>query len=363
MLNYIFKRTLLIFPTLFGILLLNFLIIQFAPGGPVERTIAKLTHNNAELDNNFTSFNSELKTNVSKNIAPSKYSGSKGLDPEIVQEIEKLYGFDKPLMTRFFIMIKDFVTFNFGESFFKGKQVIELIIERLPISISLGLWSTLIIYLISIPLGIKKAVSNGSKFDFYSSLIIFIGYSIPAFLFAILLLLLFAKGGYFPIFPISGITSLNFTELGLIDKIKDYLWHIILPILALVVGGFAGLTMLTKNTFIEEINKQYVLTAKAKGLNNNEILYKHVFRNAMILVISQIPETLIKILFTGALLIEIIFSLEGLGLLGFEAAINRDYPVIFATLYIYTLIGLVFNLISDIMYVLIDPRINFEGRS
>lgn len=362
MIVYIIKRISLIFPTLFGILLLNFLIIQFAPGGPVERTIAKLTHSDANLSNNFNSFGSELKTNPAKNITPSKYSGSKGLDPQIIAEIEQLYGFDKPLLSRFFTMIKDFLSFNFGESFFKGKKVIDLIIERLPVSISLGLWSTLIIYLISIPLGIKKAVKNGSKFDFYTSLIIFIGYSIPSFLFAILLLLLFAKGGAFPIFPISGITSINFSDLTLIEKIKDYLWHIILPILSLVIGGFAGLTMLTKNTFIAEINKQYVITAKAKGLNNQEILYKHIFRNAMILVISQIPETLIKILFTGALLIEIIFSLDGLGLLGFEAAINRDYPVIFATLYIYTLMGLVFNLISDIMYVLIDPRINFESK-
>lgn len=363
MLYYIFKRTALIFPTLFGILLLNFLIIQFAPGGPVERTIAKLTHSGAELDSNFTNFGSALKTDISKSTNNIKYAGSKGLDPEIIAEIETLYGFDKPLMVRFYIMVKDFLTFNFGESFFKGKKVIDLIKERLPISISLGLWSTLIIYLISIPLGIKKAIKNGSKFDFYSSLVIFIGYSIPSFLFAILLLLLFAQGGSFPVFPISGITSLNFSELSLIDKIRDYIWHLILPLLALIVGGFAGLTMLTKNTFIEEINKQYVLTAKAKGLNEKEILYGHIFRNAMILVISQIPETLIKILFTGALLIEIIFSLDGLGLLGFEAAINRDYPVIFATLYIYTLIGLVFNLVSDIMYVLIDPRINFQGKT
>ena len=360
MLNYILKRIAFIFPTLFGILLLNFLIIQFAPGGPVERTIAKLTHT-TELDNNFTNYNSELKTSLNNSSNPSKYAGSKGLDPEIIKEIEKLYGFDKPIINRFFIMLKDFLTFNFGESFFKGKKVIDLIKERLPISISLGLWSTLIIYLISIPLGIHKAVNNGSKFDFYSSLVIFIGYSIPSFLFAILLLLLFGKGGSIPIFPISGITSQNFSELSFFAQIKDYFWHLTLPILSLIIGGFAGLTMLTKNSFIEEINKQYIITAKAKGLNSKEILYRHVFRNAMILVISQIPETLIKILFTGALLVEIIFSLDGLGLLGFEAALNRDYPVIFATLYIYTLIGLVFNLISDIMYVLIDPRINFES--
>ena len=357
MLYYILKRIALIFPTLLGILILNFLIIQFAPGGPVERTIAQLTHHH-NSDNNFTNNSSELQT-ANNNISSSKYAGSKGLDPEIVKEIEILYGFDKPLMTRFFIMVKDFLSFDFGDSFFKGKAVIDLIIERLPISISLGLWSSIIIYLISIPLGIKKAVRNGSKFDFYTSLIIFIGYSIPAFLFAILLLILFAQGGMFPIFPISGITSINFAELSLIDKIKDYFWHMTLPITTLVIGGFAGLTMLTKNSFMAEINKEYVITAQAKGLNNNQILYGHIFRNAMILVISQIPETIIKILFTGALLIEIVFSLDGLGLLGFEAIINRDYPVIFATLYIYTLIGLVFNLVSDIMYAVIDPRINF----
>ena len=360
MYHYILKRILLIFPTLLGILLLNFLIIQFAPGGPVEHTIAKLTHNN-QTDNNFINGGNEVSSNMVLNKTASKYAGSKGLDPEIIAEIEKIYGFDKPLMTRFIIMLKDFLSFDFGNSFFKGEKVTTLIKERLPISISLGLWSTLIIYLISIPLGIRKALKNGSKFDFYSSLAIFIGYSIPAFLFAILVLLLFAQGGVIPIFPISGIVSNNFNELGFFAKIKDYFLHITLPIISLVIGGFAALTMLTKNSFIEEMQKQYVITAQAKGLNDQEILYGHIFRNAMILVISQIPETLIKILFTGALLIEIIFSLDGLGLLGFEAILNRDYPIIFATLYIYTLIGLVFNLVSDIMYVIIDPRINFEN--
>jgi len=360
MLHYILKRTFLIFPTLLGILLLNFLIIQFAPGGPVERTISMLTHGN-ELDQNMLQQGSEIKQQLKDTGATSKYAGSKGLDPQIIEEIEKIYGFDQPLSERFFKMLKDFLTFDFGKSFFKGKEVVELIKERLPVSISLGLWSTLIIYLISIPLGIRKAVRDGTKFDFYTSLIIFIGYAIPSFLFAILLIVLFGKGGNFPIFPISGLTSSNFTTLSFWGKISDYFMHIILPTIALVVGGFAGLTMLTKNTFLEEINKQYVITARAKGLSENKILYGHIFRNAMILVVSQIPENLIKILFTGALLIEIIFSLDGLGLLGFEAALNRDYPVIFATLYIYTLIGLVFNLIGDIMYVLIDPRIDFKS--
>jgi microcin C transport system permease protein len=355
--NYILKRILLIIPTLLGILLLNFCIIQFAPGGPVEHTIAKLTSQN-QLSNNLTANNNEVTTNLNHN---SKYSGSKGLDPEIIAEIEKLYGFDKNITVRFFTMLKDFLRFDFGESFFKGEKVINLITTRLPVSISLGLWSTLIIYLISIPLGIKKALNNGSKFDFYSSLIIFVGYSIPAFLFAILLLLLFAKGGTLPIFPIGGLTSDDFNNLSFIAKIKDYFLHIALPLISLVIGGFATLTMLTKNSFIAEIQKQYVVTAQAKGLTSKDILYGHIFRNAMILVISQIPETLVKILFTGVLLIEIIFSLDGLGLLGFEAIINRDYPIIFATLYIYTLIGLVFNLVSDIIYVLIDPRINFEN--
>ena len=359
MLIYLSKRILLIFPTLFAILLLNFLIIQFAPGGPVERIIAKINHGQ-NFDQNILQQGSSNLNQHNQLNQDSKYTGSRGLDPEIIAEIEERYGFDKSLTTRFFEMVVNYISFDFGTSFFKGKEVTSLIVERLPISISLGLWSTLIIYLISIPLGIRKAVKNGSNFDFYTSLIIFIGYAIPSFIFAVLLIVTLGKGGQFPIFPISGLSSDNFAELTFYGKIADYFMHIILPIFAIVVGGFASLTMLTKNSFIEEINKQYVLTARAKGLTENKILYKHIFKNAMILVISQIPENLVKILFTGALLIEIIFSLDGLGLLGFEAALNRDYPVIFATLYIYSLIGLVFNLIGDIMYVLIDPRIDFK---
>lgn len=359
MLHYLLKRILLIFPTLLGILLINFLIIQFAPGGPVERIIAKLNHGQNYSQNMLQQSSANIEQN-NKLSQDNKYAGSKGLDPEIIAEIEKIYGFDKSLTERFVTMLVNYLSFDFGKSFFKGQEVTDLIIERLPISISLGLWSSLIIYLISIPLGIRKAVANGSKFDFYTSLIIFIGYSIPSFIFAILLIVLLGKGGVFPIFPISGIVSDNFSELSFLAKIKDYFMHILLPISAIVVGGFASLTMLTKNSFIEEINKQYVITARAKGLSENKILYQHIFRNAMILVIAQIPENIVKILFTGALLIEIIFSLDGLGLLGFEAALNRDYPVIFATIYIYSIIGLAFNLIGDIMYVLIDPRIDFQ---
>ncbi|MBL6785578.1 MAG: microcin C ABC transporter permease YejB [Rickettsiales bacterium] len=358
MLYYITKRTLLIIPTLIGILLLNFVIIQFAPGGPVNHVISQIKHQHTNESSLYD--NSSLDLNSKSNDNSNNFN-SYGLDQEIVDEINKRFGFDKPAKERFFLMVKNYLTFNFGDSFFKGQTVIELIKERLPISISLGLWSTLIIYLISIPLGIKKAVNNGSKFDLYSSLIIFTFYSIPAFLFAIFLIIIFAKGGYLPIFPLSGLMSDNFSELSFFGKIKDYIAHLFLPTIALIIGGFASLTMLTKNCFLEELAKQYVQTAKAKGANESRILYGHVFRNSMILVISALPETLIKILFTSSLLIEIIFSLDGLGLLGFEAAINRDYPIIFATIYIYSLIGLVFNLISDIIYVAIDPRINFSN--
>lgn len=352
--QYIIKRLFLIFPTLLGILLINFMIIQFAPGGPVERILSTLNNHNV--------FQSDM-INQGSLIAhnnDNKYMGSEGLDKDILQDIKQQYGFDKPLHIRFLIMLKQFVTFDFGESFFKGKKVVDLILERLPVSISLGLWSSLIIYFISIPLGIRKAVKNGTKFDFYTSLIIFIGYAIPAFLFAILLIVLFGYGGKFPLFPISALSSDNFHELSFFAKIKDYFMHLIMPITALIVGGFASLTMLTKNSFIEELNKEYVLTAKAKGASEIRVLYGHVFRNAMILVVSQIPESIIKMLFTGVLLIEIIFSLDGLGLLGYEAAMNRDYPVIFATIYLYSLIALVFNLVGDILYAVIDPRIDFE---
>lgn len=351
MLSYILKRVFFIFPTLFGILLLNFIIIQLAPGGPLEQIAAQLNDNNFNSLEIISQNSSEIKT---------EQTDISGLDPEIIAAIEKEFGFDKPLPQRFFSMLKDYLTFDFGTSFFRGKEVIELIYARLPVSISLGLWSSLIIYLVSIPLGIKKALLDGSKFDLYSSLAIFIGYSIPAFLFALFLLFIFAKGGIFPIFPVSGLVSDNFSELSFTGKIFDYFKHLFLPIISLVIGGFATLTMLSKNSFLDEFSKEYVLLAKAKGLSKQKILYGHVFRNAMLLIISSLPELLVKIFLTGAILIEVIFSLEGLGLLGFEAAISRDYPVIFATIYIYSLIGLVFNLISDITLAIIDPRVNFN---
>ena len=299
---------------------------------------------------------------IQSNFNDSKYRGSQGIDPDLIKELEKQYGFDKPAYQRFFLMLKNYVMFDFGESFYKDKKVIELIKEKLPVSISLGLWTTLIIYLISIPLGIKKAVKDGSEFDIYTSSLVIIGYAIPGFLFAIFLIVLFAGGSYFDFFPLRGLVSDNWSELNTLNKIKDYFWHLALPILAMVIGGFASLTMLTKNAFLDDINKQYVVTARAKGISEKKVLYGHVFRNAMLIVISGFPAAFINILFTSSLLIEVIFSLDGLGLLGFEAALGRDYPVVFGSLYIFTLIGLLLKLISDLTYVLIDPRIDFETR-
>lgn len=284
------------------------------------------------------------------------------MDPELVAEIEQLYGFDKPAHERFWKMLTDYLTFDFGRSFYSDKPVIDLIVEKMPVSISLGLWTTLITYLVSIPLGIRKAVRDGSSFDVWSSSVIIIGYAIPNFLFAILLIVLFAGGTYFEWFPLRGLTSHNFDEMTLLEKVGDYFWHLALPILASVISSFATLTMLTKNTFLDEINKQYVLTARAKGLAENQVLYGHIFRNAMLLIIAGMPAALIGIFFTGSMLIEVIFSLDGLGLLGYEAVINRDYPVIFGTLYIFTLVGLILKLVSDITYTLVDPRIDFESR-
>ncbi|MGB2109326.1 MAG: microcin C ABC transporter permease YejB, partial [Marinobacter vinifirmus] len=278
------------------------------------------------------------------------------------KEIEVMYGFDKPAHERFLMMLKDYATFDFGESFFRDRTVIELIIDKMPVSVSLGLWSTLIIYLISIPLGIRKAVSDGSRFDVWTSSAIVVGYAIPGFLFAILLIVLFAGGSYFEWFPLRGLTSADFEQMTWYQKIGDYFWHLALPVTANVIGGFATLTLLTKNSFLDEIGKQYVVTARAKGLEEKQVLYGHVFRNAMLIVIASLPGVLVSLFFTGSLLIEVIFSLDGLGLLGFEAALNRDYPVIFGTLYIFTLMGLVLKLISDITYVLVDPRIDFESR-
>jgi microcin C transport system permease protein len=342
-------------------MLVNFLIIQAAPGGPVEQFISKLNHTTqikGEIAPQNFSLNSSQDISTNSNL---KYRGSVGVDPEIIAKIEKLYGFDLPIWQRFWLMIKKFILFDFGVSFYQDKKVTELIWQKLPVSISIGLWSTLLIYLISIPLGIKKAVKDGSKFDIWSSSVIIIGHAIPSFLFAIFLIVLFAGGNFWSIFPLRGLVSENFYDLNWWQKIIDYFWHMTLPIVAMLIGGFASLTFFCKNSFLEEINKQYVITAYAKGLNQKSVLYKHVFRNAMMIIIAGFPATMVGILFTGSMLIEIIFSLDGLGLLGYEAAISRDYPVIFGTLYFFTLIGLITSIISDFTYRIIDPRVNFDG--
>jgi microcin C transport system permease protein len=292
----------------------------------------------------------------------STYRGARGLDPDLVKEIERMFGFDKPVHERFFMMMKNYATFDFGDSFFKDRSVLDLVLEKMPVSISLGIWTTLIVYLISIPLGIRKAVADGSRFDVWTSGVIIIGNAIPSFLFAILLIVLFAGGSFWQVFPLRGLVSENWQDMSWWQLAIDYAWHMVLPVTAMVIGGFASLSMLTKNSFLEEINKQYVITAKAKGLTTGRVLYGHVFRNAMLIVIAGFPSAFIGVLFTGSLLIEIIFSLDGLGLLGFEATLARDYPVMFATLFFFTLLGLVMNLIGDLMYVLIDPRIDFERR-
>ncbi len=360
MLGYILRRLLLIIPTLFGILLINFMITQAAPGGPVEQAIAKVqgldTTGNRVGGSKTGDISSQSKGNE------STYRGAQGLDPQLIKDLEKQYGFDKSASERFWLMINNYLRFDFGQSFFRDATVISLIKEKMPVSISLGLWSTLIIYLISIPLGIKKAIKHGSQFDIATSSLIIVGYAIPGFLFAILLIVLFAGGSYWQIFPMQGLTSENFAQLSTMGKIIDYAHHMILPTLCLIIGGFATLTMLTKNSFLDEIHKQYVVTARAKGLSDNQVLYGHVFRNAMLIIIAGFPAALLSVFFTGSFLIEVIFNLDGLGLLSFESVINRDYPVIFGTLYIFTLIGLVLRIISDITYMLIDPRIDFNSR-
>jgi len=370
MLSYIIRRLLLIIPTLLGILLINFIIVQAAPGGPVEQVISQIKGHNIDSTSRIagtdkgdvSSQSTIIQTNQSSAVS-SKYRGSQGLDPEFIAELEKYYGFDKPAHERFYIMLKNYIKFDFGESYFKGKKVIDLIIDKMPVSISLGLWTTLIVYLISIPLGIKKAVRDGTKFDIWTSTAIIIGYAIPSFLFAIALVVFLAGGSFLDIFPLRGLTSSNWESLNLFEKILDYLWHITLPVLSLVIAGFATLTMLTKNSFMDEISKLYVSTAKAKGLSEKKVLYGHVFRNAMLIVIAGFPAAFISVLFTGALLIEVIFSLDGLGLLGYESVLNRDYPVVFGTLFIFTLFGLILHLITDLTYVVIDPRIDFETRN
>ena len=362
--SYLLRRMLLIIPTLWAIITINFFIVQIAPGGPVDQAIAaiQLGHGVGVPGMATDTMGSGHARVGVANATDSQYRGARGLDPEVIAEITHRYGFDKPIHERYFKMLGDYLRFDFGNSLFRSASVLNLIKESLPVSISIGLWSTLIIYLVSIPLGIRKAVSNGSSFDIWSSTFIIIGYAIPAFLFAILLIVLFAGGSYLDWFPLRGLVSTNFDTLPWYGKIIDYLWHITLPVLATVVGGFATLTMLTKNSFLDEIRKQYVVTARAKGLDENKILYRHVFRNAMLLVIAGFPATFISMFFTGSLLIEVMFSLNGLGLLGYDSTISRDYPVMFGTLYIFTLIGLLLNILSDITYTLVDPRIDFEGR-
>jgi microcin C transport system permease protein len=370
MFAYILRRLILIVPTLFGIMLINFVVIQAAPGGPVEQMIAQITGEGSDITERVTrSGGGEVDTAANGgsraaggNGVASKYRGAQGLDPDFIKELERQYGFDKPAHERFFKMLGDYVAFDFGESFFRDQTVVELVIDKMPVSISLGIWTTLLVYLISIPLGIAKATRDGSRFDIWTSGIVIVGYAIPGFLFAVLLIVVFAGGSYLDWFPLRGLVSDNWDSLSWPARIVDYFWHITLPIVAMVIGGFAGLTMLTKNSFLDQIGQQYVITAKAKGLTRQRVLYGHVFRNAMLIVIAGFPSAFIGVLFTGSLLIEVIFSLDGLGLLGFEAALGRDYPVMFGTLFFFSLLGLIMNLIGDLMYTIIDPRIDFESR-
>ncbi len=367
MFAYIVRRLLLIIPTLIGIMTINFLIVQAAPGGPVEQALAKLKGDDVTAMSRFSQSEGaegggQSPGSLDGGGGNSKYRGSRGIEPELIADIEKQYGFDKPAHERFVKMLRDYARFDFGTSFYRDTTVVELVKEKMPVSISLGLWTTLLVYLVSIPLGIKKATRDGTAFDVWTSSLVIVGYAIPGFLFAILLIVLFAGGSFLDWFPLRGLTSSEYDSFTWWQKIVDYFWHITLPVIAMVVGGFASLTMLTKNSFIEEINKQYVLTARAKGLTEKRVLYGHVFRNAMLIVVAGFPSAFVGVLFTGALLIEVIFSLDGLGLLGFEAALNRDYPVMFGTLYFFTLLGLIMNLIGDLMYTFIDPRIDFERR-
>jgi microcin C transport system permease protein len=363
MLAYIARRLLLMIPTIFGIMLVSFVIVQFAPGGPVERIVAQLQGLNG--GNGVGGGGSDLGSAAlgQSGADTSKYRGAQGLDPKFIKELEAQFGFDKPAYERFALMIRNYAVFDFGKSYFRDTPVLKLIGEKLPVSISLGLWMTLISYAISIPLGIAKAVRDGSRFDVWTSGIVILGYAIPSFLFAILLIVLFAGGSFFQVFPLRGLTSDNWADLDLWHKVTDYLWHITLPVIAMSVGAFATATFLTKNSFLDEIRKQYVQTARMKGLSERQVLYGHVFRNAMMIVVAGFPGAFVSAFFTGALLIESIFSLDGLGLLSYESILNRDYPVVFANLYIFALLGLVVNLISDLTYTWIDPRIDFETRA
>jgi microcin C transport system permease protein len=368
---YIIRRLLLIVPTLLAIITINFFIVQVAPGGPVDQIVAQLQGINSNMTMERISGVGEQEVSTSGTDQTltggdeegSLYRGARGLDPEVLEEIKKRFGFDKPIHVRYLMMLRRYLVFDFGESLFRGRTVVGLIIERMPVSISLGVWSTLLIYTVSIPLGVKKAVDHGSRFDTWTSTVVVMGSAIPTFLFALVLIIFFAGGTYLQWFPLRGLVSSNFQELGFFAKIADYFWHLVLPVTATLVGGFATLTMLTKNSFLDEISKQYVMTARAKGLVESRILRGHVFRNAMLLIIAGFPSALISMFFTGSLLIETMFTLEGLGLLGFEALMQRDYPVMFGTLYMFTLLGLVMGLIADLTYTIVDPRIDFESRA
>ncbi|WP_439572563.1 microcin C ABC transporter permease YejB [Phreatobacter sp.] len=365
MLTYIVRRVLLMVPTLIGIMLVSFLVIQFAPGGPVERVIAQLTGNDVSATQRISGGGADSASAAAAGAAEaasSRYRGAQGLDPQFIAQLEKQFGFDKPAHERFLLMLWNYARFDFGKSYFRDVSVIQLIIEKLPVSISLGLWLTVITYLISIPLGIRKAISDGSRFDVWTSAVIIVGYAIPGFLFAILLIVLFAGGSFLDWFPLRGLWSDNWAQMSLWQKAVDYVWHLTLPLTAMALGAFATMTLLTKNSFLDEIRKQYVMTARAKGLDDGQVLYGHVFRNAMLIIIAGFPGAFVSAFFTGSLLIETIFSLDGLGLLGFESVLNRDYPVVFATLFIFSLVGLVVNLISDLLYTWVDPRIDFEAR-
>jgi microcin C transport system permease protein len=356
---YILRRLLLVIPTLLGIMIINFALVQFVPGGPIEQILANL-EGRGDVFESFSGGGGDADFG---NDSGSEYVGARGLPPEFIAQLEREFGFDKPPLERFLNMMWNYMRFDFGDSYFRSISVFDLVLEKMPVSITLGLWSTLIAYLISIPLGIKKAVRDGTPFDTWTSGAIIIGYAIPGFLFAILLIVLFAGGSYYRIFPLRGLTSANFADLSLIGKILDYLWHITLPVLASTISAFATLTLLTKNSFLDEIKKQYVITAKAKGLSESRVLYGHVFRNAMLIVISGFPALFIGVFFGGSLIIETLFSLDGLGRLGFEAVVARDYPVVFGTLFAFTLIGLIVGILTDITYVFIDPRIDFEARN
>ncbi|MGD2001959.1 MAG: microcin C ABC transporter permease YejB [Paracoccaceae bacterium] len=355
---YILRRLLLVIPTLLGIMVINFALVQFVPGGPIEQILANL-EGEGDVFEAISGGGAETAANSSGN---TDYVGARGLPPEFIAELEKEFGFDKPPLERFLDMMWNYIRLDFGESYFRSISVIDLVLEKMPVSISLGLWSTLIAYLVSIPLGIRKAVNDGTRFDTWTSGVIIMAYAIPGFLFAIILLVLFAGGSYYQIFPLRGLYSDNFAELSLLGKIADYFWHIALPVIASTISGFATLTLLTKNSFLDEIQKQYVMTAKAKGLSESRVLYGHIFRNAMLIVIAGFPAVFVGVFFGASLIIETIFSLDGLGRLGFEAAVARDYPVIFGTLFIFGLMGLVIGILSDLMYVFVDPRIDFEGR-